>query len=172
MGEANRKILDGEGYGLILNQTAEDTQGNLLEMEAFYRPQSEMPPLHYHPSQEETFQVLAGKFSVQVDGAEHLYQKGDSFTIPAGSVHGMHNSSSEKGHLLWQTRPALNSQGFFEKVWQKEIHHSSGKRNFADLLWLSVVFNHYEKEVRLAKPFQRIILQILSLLARMMGIKV
>jgi quercetin dioxygenase-like cupin family protein len=165
MAKTGRKIIDAEGFGLIFRKTAADTGGELLEMEAFYRPQSEMPPPHYHPAQEEEFEVYSGVFQVRLGDEERAYRTGERFTIPAGQAHAMCNISAEKGHLLWQTRPAYNSEGFFETLWSMER-----KRGLGQLLRLAVVFKTYEKEVRLSSPVQRVLLKVLAVFARLSGI--
>jgi len=56
------------GQDIIFIQTAKDTNGKLLEMEASWRPGSVPPPMHYHPYQLEEFMVLEGELSVKMDG--------------------------------------------------------------------------------------------------------
>lgn len=167
MVKADRSILDAEGYGLIFCKTSQDTNGELLEMEAFYRPGSEKPPLHYHPSQEENFQVLAGEFQIHLGDESQIYYKGEAFQIPKGVPHSMHNVSDEKGHLIWQTRPALNSEGFFERMWS--LDHANGTQSgIGKILRLASIFQSHRREVRLVNPAQRLLLQILAPIGRML----
>jgi len=49
---------------LLLVQTAAETDGELLEMEATYEPGSVEPPEHFHPKQDERFEILAGEPAV------------------------------------------------------------------------------------------------------------
>jgi quercetin dioxygenase-like cupin family protein len=165
MVKAGTKILNAEGYGLIFRKTAQDTNGELLEMDAFYRPRGTKPPLHFHPSQEEYFQVLSGIFQVQLADQSQVYKAGESFQVPIGVPHAMYNISDEKGHLVWQTRPALNSEGFFEAVWGMEQQESS-QNGIRRLLRLAAIFQTYRREVRLVKPGQRFVLWLLAPLGR------
>jgi quercetin dioxygenase-like cupin family protein len=171
LAKAGSKILDSEGYGLIFRQTAQDTSGKLLEMDAFYRPHGKLPPPHFHPAQAEHFEVLSGTFRVHLADAVVDYKPGDSFQVPVGVTHAMHNISGEKGHLRWQTRPALNSEGFFQTVWSMEQAQPDGKRGFGQLLRLGVIFDEYHHEVRLANPVQRMLLKVLAVIARVRGIQ-
>jgi quercetin dioxygenase-like cupin family protein len=171
MARKGSRILDPEGFGLIFRQTAKETKGALLEMDAFYRPRGELPPAHFHPAQAEHFQVLRGTFHVQLENEDLEYHPGDTFSIPAGAAHAMHNTSDEKGHLLWQTRPALKSEGFFESVWSLEQKSPAGRRGFGQLLRLAVIFEEYDQEVRLANKVQRTALKILAIVAKLGGIK-
>ncbi|MFO7623533.1 MAG: cupin domain-containing protein [Anaerolineales bacterium] len=171
MAKAEDEILDAEGYGLIFRKTAQDTQGELLEMEAFYRPKGELPPQHYHPHQEEYFQVLAGTFLVVIGTDKLTFSTGEDFKIPAGTSHAMQNVSAEKGQLLWQTRPALQSEGFFETVWKMDRDSPSDKRTLGQILQLALIFQEYSREVHLSNPSQRIILKLLAPVARILGYK-
>jgi quercetin dioxygenase-like cupin family protein len=163
------EILDDGGYGLIFRKTALDTQGELLEMEAFYQPNGVLPPQHFHPNQEETFQVLAGTFLVVIGTDKFTYSTGETFKIPAGTSHAMQNASAEKGHLLWQTRPALRSEDFFETVWTMDRENPSDKRSVKEFLQLALVFQKFNREIRLSNPTQRIILKLLAPVARILG---
>jgi quercetin dioxygenase-like cupin family protein len=169
MVKAGTRILDAEGYGLIFSQTAAETGGALLEMEAFYRPSSEAPPLHFHPAQEETFEVRQGSFAVRVGDQQHTYRTGDHFSIPPGIPHSMYNASAEKGHLLWQTRPALNSEGFFSAVWGMDAEPAGQNRGLGRILRLAVIFQEHRGEVRLSSPVQRTLLELLAPLGRLLG---
>jgi hypothetical protein len=50
------------GQRMIVRKTAGDTGGAYLEVESVYtKPSSSRPPAHYHPHQEERFEVLSGR---------------------------------------------------------------------------------------------------------------
>jgi quercetin dioxygenase-like cupin family protein len=164
--KAGSAILDSEGYGLEFRKTARETNGELLEMEAYYRPEGEMPPPHYHPNQEEYFKVVRGQFRVQLGSQIRLYDPGDEFIVTKGSSHAMQNVSKEKGHLVWKTSPALNSEDFFEKVWTLEQKKPHGKRGLDDILRLAVIFQEHRDEVRLTSKVQRILLRLIAPLGR------
>ena len=72
------------GQQIKFLQTAKDTGGKLLEMDASYRPYSKEPPPHYHPSQEEDFMILKG----QMTGSTSV--------------------------INWKIQPALNTEYFLE----------------------------------------------------------
>ena len=101
---------------LLFVKTAADTDGELLEMEATYEPSS-MPPIpHFHPSQREHFEILEGTMHVRIDGAERELRAGDELDVEAGIVHAMWNEGPEPARTLWQTRPALRTEEFFEQT--------------------------------------------------------
>jgi quercetin dioxygenase-like cupin family protein len=164
------EVLDADGYGLIFRHTAGTTNGQLMEMDAFYKPHSQPPPSHYHPRQTEHFQVMSGRFRVVIDGQATSYGAGDSFEVPAGVIHAMHNESGEKGHLIWQTRPALRSEEFFAALWTLELLSPAGGRGLKQLLRLAVLFDEYRAEVRLSGG-PAAILRLLAPIGRLLRVK-
>jgi mannose-6-phosphate isomerase-like protein (cupin superfamily) len=104
------------GMTLLFVKTAADTDGELLEMEATYEPSS-MPPIpHFHPSQREHFEILEGTMHARIDGAERELRAGDELDVEAGTVHAMWNEGPDPARTLWQTRPALRTEEFFEQT--------------------------------------------------------
>ncbi len=55
--ERLRVIENGKGERMVFLKTGDETGGELLEMEAHYRPNSPRPPEHFHPHQHERFEV-------------------------------------------------------------------------------------------------------------------
>ena len=78
------------GQQLIFRKTAGDTGGELLEVESIYtKPSPSRPPLHYHPRQEERFEVLSGELQTLIDGEERTLTEGEDLVIPPRIPHGM-----------------------------------------------------------------------------------
>ena len=165
-----KELVNRYGDRLLLFTMGVDSNGELLEMEAIYGPHSLKPPLHYHPYQEERFEVLSGKFSVQVDQKEDIYRVGDSFIVPAGSSHTRHNVSDREGRLSWQVRPAMRTAEFFEKMWGEDAAGESKEKSTPNLSQLVVVLREYHQEFRLARPpyfVQRILFSALAQIGRL-----
>ena len=150
-------------------QTAEETNGELLEMEVLYPPEGSPPPAHFHPFQEERFEVLEGKLRVSLNNEVQLYEKGDKFTVPSGTVHWMHNASKAPTRVNWQVRPALKTGEFFEVTWQLS---EKGRR--ADLLQTALLARAFRNEIRFPKPPYWLVMMVTAMLApiaRLMGYK-
>lgn len=107
--------LTGSGNYLRFIRTAAETDGELLEMESTYREGAALPPAHFHPSQEESFEVLEGTVTTIIDGVEAKHEEGDTFRVPAGVVHQMVGEAGTR--LNWQVRPALRTAEFFEGLY-------------------------------------------------------
>jgi mannose-6-phosphate isomerase-like protein (cupin superfamily) len=87
----------------------------LLEVEARYRGDAPLAPSHYHPSQDEHFEVLEGRIHAVVGGDERWYDEGETFGIPAGTPHQM--AAEGPTRIRWEVRPALRTAEFFERFY-------------------------------------------------------
>jgi quercetin dioxygenase-like cupin family protein len=115
LAEAGQEIEGFGGMRLRLVQTGAETGGELLEMEASYSGEEGMPPEHLHPKQAERFEILEGSMRAIVDGEEHVYGKGESFDVPAGTPHQM--AAEGPTRMRWEVRPALRTAEFFERLY-------------------------------------------------------
>ena len=107
--------LTGSGNYLRFIRTADETDGALLEMESTYREGAAMPAAHYHPAQDENFEVLEGTVTTIIDGVETSHAVGETFHVPPGAVHQMVGEAGSR--LNWQVRPALKTAEFFEGLY-------------------------------------------------------
>jgi len=107
--------LTGSGNYLRFIRTAAETDGELLEMESTYREGAQLPAAHFHPSQDEYFEVLEGTVTTIIDGFETSHAAGETFHVPAGAVHQMVGAAGTR--LNWQVRPALRTAEFFEGLY-------------------------------------------------------
>ena len=84
-------------------QTSAETNGafTLVEIEL---GKSEGPPLHYHKTFAEKFEVKEGVLYLQVKKEHKVLQVGESFTVPAGTPHRFYNQSNEtvRFHITFQ----------------------------------------------------------------------
>ena len=172
MAKPGDELLDPDGGRLIFRQTAGSTDGQLLEMEAFYPPNSELPPEHYHPHQEEHFEVVSGVIQTIIDGRERSYQPGEDFTIPPGVPHAMHNISDEEGHVIWQTRPALRTEMFHETIRGLARDGKLSAEGSPDFLQAVVIAREYNQEFRLKRPpyvIQWLLFAVLAPIGKLKG---
>ena len=115
MAHAGQEIEGYGGFRLRLVRTGEETDGELLEMEATYGGAAGMPPEHLHPRQDERFEVLEGAMRTIVGGQERVYEAGETFEVPAGTPHQM--AAEGPARLRWEVRPALRTAEFFERLY-------------------------------------------------------
>lgn len=160
------------GQRIVFRRTAQETNGALVEVEAFYQPTSVAPPAHFHPHQEERFEVLSGSITVRLNGQENIYHVGETFCISAGTAHEMWNGSKAETHLRWQTRPALHTDAFFEIMLGLAQAGKTKRTGVPNLLQLAVIMRQYRHEFRPVKPpplIQDIVFALLAPLGRLCG---
>lgn len=164
MAKAGDRLERPDGERLLFRRTAADTNGELLEVEVVYAPKSAPPPLHYHPHQDEVFRVECGAIYTLIGNKEHIYRAGETFSVPRGTLHKMHNVSDEAARVIWQVRPALRTEDFFEAMWTLPDERRS-------LFSLAAIIQKFSREFRLSRPpypVQRLLFAVLAPLGRML----
>jgi quercetin dioxygenase-like cupin family protein len=146
--------IDNPVVGLSLRfvRTAADTGGELLEMEATYERSSSPPVPHFHPRQEEHFEILEGTMKARV-GDEPVRElgAGDTLDIEAGTVHAMWNDGPERARTRWETRPALRTEQFFEGIAQV-FRDAQEQEREPDGNRLAAIVETYGDEFRIGAP--------------------
>ena len=89
--------------------------GDRLHAEVFADPGGDVPS-HYHPHQEERFEVLAGHVRFDVGGKRTEGGPGTRVVAPAGVKHAFRNIGQEEAHLKVEVDPALDLQDFLEEA--------------------------------------------------------
>jgi quercetin dioxygenase-like cupin family protein len=170
------KVIVNPAVGLRIKflQTANDTKGKLLEMEASYSAGSKEPPQHYHPSQEEEFTIIRGEITVRIDGELQVLRQGDSLRIPANKSHSMWNNSDGESTINWKVCPALTTEYLLETFAGLAVDGKTDQKGTPKFLQIVLVANKYAKVFRLSKPsyiIQRIIFSMLAPFAYIAGYK-
>jgi quercetin dioxygenase-like cupin family protein len=157
---------------LRLVQTEAETDGELLEMEATYEPGSVEPLEHFHPNQDEHFEILAGTMEARIGGEERTLRAGDVIDVPAGTVHAMWNGGDKEARVNWQTRPALRSEEFFQTIGKLAREGKLTTRGAEDPLAGAAVMQEFRDEFRPTSPpalVQTVAFPVLSVVARVLG---
>jgi quercetin dioxygenase-like cupin family protein len=139
------------GFRLLLVKTAADTDGELLEMEATYRPSSTPPLEHFHPNQDEHFEVLEGVLVARIEGEERELRAGDTLDVESGVVHAIWNPGPEVARSRWHTRPALRSEDFFEAT-AREFQQAHEQGRDPDGEALAAIVARHQDEFRVPSP--------------------
>ena len=160
------------GQRIVFRKTADETGGELLEVEAVYtKPTPSRPPVHYHPRQRERFEVLSGRLEVLVDGERRTLVEGEVLTVQPGTPHSMW--AEETGvRVNWQTRPAMKTGAFFETLWGLARDGETSERGTPNLLQMAAIAREYADEFRLASPpwpVQRALFAALAPAGRLLG---
>ncbi len=160
------------GQQLIFRKTAAETGGALLEIESVMPRGGEWPPEHYHPQQDERFEVLSGTVTVRSGDGERTYAAGETIEIPRGMPHTMRNAGAGVARLRWETRPALATATFFETIYGLARDGKTNQKGIPNLLQLAVIAREYRREFVPARPplpVQRVVFGLLAAVGRLLG---
>jgi quercetin dioxygenase-like cupin family protein len=144
----------------------------VLEVEATYGPAGKPPPKHFHPSQDEHFEVLAGVMRARVGGEERTLSAGDTLDMLRQTPHQMWNPGDEPARVLWQTSPAGRTEEWFRSI---DALHSEGRvqsNGMPGPLAFGVLLTEYRDVFRLATgpdPIVRAGLAVLAVIGRARG---
>ncbi|HEX6332739.1 MAG TPA: cupin domain-containing protein [Flavisolibacter sp.] len=173
MAYANKIISNPRtGQQIRFIHTAADTGGALLEMESVFGPQSVEPAAHYHPKQDEIFQVIEGELSVRLNKRVYKLVAGDVLHIAPCTVHSMWNSSDGITKVNWKVFPALDTEYLLETGMGIAADGKAGEAGMPGILQAAILIRHFRDVYRLARPsytLQLLIVSILSPFARLFG---
>lgn len=162
-----------DGEAVTIRTAAADSGGELLEMEAEWRPvAAHKPPVHFHPFQDEHFEIYAGELSVKLGGETRVLRAGDTIDVPRGTKHSMWPSGGEVTRASWQLRPALRSEDFFAAVaHMRAAGRVSRHGGMIDLPAAGLVFQAFPDEFRLAipAPLRRPVVALLAAIGKARG---
>ena len=143
---------------LTITSSAADSDGELLAMEANYAPGGSPPPEHYHPTQQETFTGISGTVTARIGGVERTIGPGETVTVAARTNHAFWNPGVEPGTIKWEVRPALRTERMFEEL-----------SNAGSTLKQALVISRYGHEFRLSNAPQRMLLDAIAPIARLIA---
>jgi hypothetical protein len=153
--------------------TAEDSEGALVRLDS-YSPPGPFEPVHVHPEQESSVEVLSGALLFAVGRREIRLGPGDRTVIPAGTPHTFRNEGPEESHWIGEFRPALKIAECFETLFTLAERGELDARGMPSLLQLALSGPAFGREMRLPSPpwlIQRLALAPLAPLARLRGLQ-
>jgi len=115
------RSLEGRSYRLLggvklfFKRSEREDEGaySLFEL---LEPPGVSIALHRHPSFQETFVVLEGRFDFQADGELYSLGPGETLVIPRGASHGFTCTSPEAGRLLTISTPGRLFEEFIRDI--------------------------------------------------------
>jgi mannose-6-phosphate isomerase-like protein (cupin superfamily) len=145
----------GMGMWWEITRSTADTSGELFEATNWIEPRMPGPPVHVHPTAEESYEIVEGALEVCIDGNWRTVRAGETATVPAGVPHTLRNTSSEPVRIVNIHRPALQFESFF-----REMHSLIGQGKIKRLppkeprsaVYAAMLFGKYPNEIRTTKP--------------------
>lgn len=161
------------GQRMTFQITAEDSDGALVRFDSF-NPPGPFEPVHLHPEQESSTEVLSGSLLFVVGGREIRLGPGDRTVIPAGTPHTFRNEGPEEAHSIAEFRPALRIAECFETLFALAQRGELDARGMPSPLQLALSGPEFGREMRLPSPpwlIQRLALAPLAPFARLRGLR-
>jgi quercetin dioxygenase-like cupin family protein len=156
------------GERIIFRQTAADTGGQLLRADLLLAPGAAVAGEHVHPVQEERFEVARGSIRIRVAGQERVAGTGQVVIVPPGVPHLLSNPGAVEAQVVFEFRPALNSETFFENAFA--VMNARGIRPTPRLLLeFGEMLGHYGREFQIASLPLRLVLAVAGRLGRLAG---
>src|SRR3979411_2754063 len=122
------------GERITFLATADETGGQSTRMEIRVQPGPAdwVGPVHFHPSQEEHFEVVAGAPEVLVGGETKRAGAGEDVTVPVRVPHIFRNAGSDELVMVSEYRPGLRSvETFFATFFGLAPDGRTGRRGRA-----------------------------------------
>ncbi len=171
-GAAATRVLDLRSvFGIEARVTtpAEATDGAYVEMDCTVLP-GNGTMIHYHPHQEETYDVLEGALEVSLDGRWRHLHAGQSLTVPRGAVHGFRNSGTVPTRFINVHRPALGFQAHLETIDRlTRAGKVRGTRDIRSLMYLSMSAVEHQPDIPVKPPYW--VVALLAGLGRRLGLR-
>jgi quercetin dioxygenase-like cupin family protein len=108
------RLQSGPGRDLIFKATGEDTGGAFDYFIVEVAPKGG-PPLHVHHSQEETVQVLKGRFKVRIGDELFYLEEGGFAYLPSEIPHAFLNLTDQEGEIVVVYTPG-GGHKFYEEL--------------------------------------------------------
>ena len=163
----------GVGLKFIITESTADTAGEYVEMEGSMLAHSAGPPVHIHPQQEETYQVVSGTADVFLNGRWHQVHAGESLTVPRGAPHTIKNEHVEDVRAMNWHRPAARFEDFartFHRLATSGRIKSLPPKDLSSLIYSAMLFTEYEDTQIVVKP-PAFAMRLLASVGRRLGYK-
>ncbi|PCJ90969.1 MAG: hypothetical protein COA50_16880 [Flavobacteriaceae bacterium] len=156
--------------------TEKDSNGKQLRVELWCKPNAQGTPLHYHPLQDERFEVVKGKLGVNDNGKDMFLNPGENYTVLKNSIHRFWNADKDKEVLvLVDFFPALKTEYCLETIYSLANQGKSDKGGMPkNPLQLAAMMNNHYGELFFLNPpipIQKFMAKVVGRIAKLVGYK-
>ena len=149
--------------------TVVDSTPERLLVQARYGPGGKPPPKHFHPAQDERFEVIEGTLQFRLGSVERAVAAGGEIEIPRGVAHQVWNPHDHDALVAWETAPALRTERWFRAV--DRVVRAAGDKDPSPLAFATLL-SEYRDVFRLAvgpDPLVAPAIKVLGALGRLRG---
>ena len=161
------------GERLTIRSTADSSNGALFQAELVAQPGTYVVGAHVHPSQEERFVVLEGRYGYKVGDTTGVAGPGETIVCPIGVVHSQWNAGSTPMRIYYEHRPALpEAEVFFETYFGLSRDGLLNPDGSIPLLRAAVLIAEVGNFIRPPAPpqwVQAVVFPVLALIGRTLG---
>ena len=97
-------------------ETSESTNGARMVLKQTIKTKGHLYPNHFHTLQDETFEVLAGKLTIWLEGKTITVSPGEKITLPKNKPHNHYNNDDEPATFIQTVFPALDFEYLLENI--------------------------------------------------------
>jgi mannose-6-phosphate isomerase-like protein (cupin superfamily) len=155
-----------------ITRSTSDTNGELFQAVNLLEPGFTGPPIHVHPTAEESYTVEAGTLDVFLDGKWLELEAGETATVPPGKAHTLRNPRDSEVRLVNVHKPALDFERFFRRF---HTLLNTGKvkslppKDLRSVMYLSMLFVEHKAEIVSVKPSNSVMVAA-AFLGRLLGL--
>jgi quercetin dioxygenase-like cupin family protein len=151
-----RSAAEGRTIGVVGDvyrflATGDETGGKYAMFEALVPPGGGPPP-HVHSREEESFYVLEGEITFQVNGETIVARAGTFANMPIGSLHSFRNATDQPARMIISVAPAGLEQMFFEIGQPVSIGDPAPAPTADDIAHLLAAAPRYGVDIRVPHP--------------------
>lgn len=161
------------GERMTFLTTGEETGGEFARVRVELPAGGSGPPLHYHLTFTETFEVMEGTLDMYVGGRKHhrMLKSGDSAHAPVKVPHTFWNSSEEPVVFEAEMRPAQPFENTIRTAFGMARDGKTNKKGVPTNIWELALVYEISGSYMTGMPLflQRRIFGILARIARRMG---
>lgn len=151
-----RSASEGRTIGIVGDvyrflATGDETGGKYAMFEAIVPPGGGPPP-HVHSREEESFYVLEGEITFQVNGESVVAPAGTFANMSIGSLHSFRNATDQPARMIISVAPAGLEQMFFEIGQPLEPGEAAHVPTPEDIAKLLAAAPRYGVDIRVPHP--------------------
>jgi hypothetical protein len=139
-----------------------------------HSPPGPFEPVHVHPEQLSTAEVLSGSLLFVVKGRESRVNAGERIEIPPNTPHTFRNDGQDEVNWIGEFRPALRIAEFFETLFVLSQRGELDEHGMPSILQIALLVPVFAREIRLVPPpgaVQRLVFALLAPIARLKGLQ-
>jgi len=161
--------VNGDIYEFI--ETAKDTNGERVTMNATLKSKGQLVPNHYHVYQDESFEIMSGSLTVFLDGKAIILSEGDKFTLPKNTPHNHYNDDDIPVTYIHTMAPAFDFDYLIENLIGLAADGKSKNGKYG-LVQELVTLKYLDSKTYLADiplGVQKILMNIIAPIGRLFG---